>query len=93
MIFDVIIREGYKYSEQQKRNVPIINIGRVHDSVLSKYLREVQDAQKYIISVIPLFRKKVEQEEQEEQEEQVVDPIEQVADPIDSRIMIDSQGM
>lgn len=63
MIFDVMVREGYKYSEQQKCNVQVINVYRVRDSALSAYLRNVQDVGHYIVSVIPLFRSKMKQME------------------------------
>jgi hypothetical protein len=51
MIFDVIAVSGY--NEAGKK---IINIHRIHDSELSKYLRSVQDVGGYIMSVRPLFR-------------------------------------
>lgn len=66
MIFDVIIREGFNDKGKQ-----IINVFRIHDTSLSAYLRSVQDKGGYIISVIPLFRKK------EEPSREVVEAIKQ----------------
>jgi len=54
MIFDVMIREKIK-NEAGKQ---IIIVYRIRDTVLSKCLREAQDEGRYIISVIPLFRKR-----------------------------------
>lgn len=53
MVFDVMIKEVEKNAAGKE----VFNVFRVHDAVLSKYLREVQDKGKYIVSVIPLFRK------------------------------------
>lgn len=54
MVFDVMVRAGKNVAGKDIRNVY-----RVHDSVLSKYLRNVQDVGHYIESVIPLFRPKI----------------------------------
>jgi len=78
MIFDVIIREGFKGDHKQ-----IINVYRVHDSILSKCLREAQNDGKYIISVIPLFRQKNINIDKGYREEE---------DPINPDSMIDSHG-
>jgi hypothetical protein len=59
MIFDVMIREGFKDGHKQ-----IINVYRVHDAVLSKSLRDAQNDGKFIISVIPLFRHKEQNKKQ-----------------------------
>lgn len=59
MVFDVMVREGYTDSGKM-----IINTYRVHDSGLSQYLRNVQDAGSYIFSVIPLFRSKIDEREE-----------------------------
>lgn len=53
MIFDVVVRVGKNAAGKD-----IFNVCRVHDAALSQYLRNVQDVGHYIISVIPLFRKK-----------------------------------
>jgi hypothetical protein len=53
MVFDVMTRIGKNAAGKD-----ILNVYRVHDSILSRYLREAQDCGKYIVSVIPLFRKK-----------------------------------
>lgn len=53
MMFDVMTRIGKNVVGKD-----IVNVYRVHDSTLSKYLRETQDCGKYIVSVIPLFKKK-----------------------------------
>ena len=53
MIFDVMIREGHKEDGKQ-----IVSVFRIRDKDLSKYLRQQQDCGKYILSVIPLFRKR-----------------------------------
>ena len=37
----------------------VFNVYRVHDAVLSQYLRNAQDNGKCIVSVIPLFRQKM----------------------------------
>jgi len=54
MVFDVMIKEV----EKNAAGKDVFNVFRVHDAVLSKYVREVQDKGKYIIAVIPLFRPK-----------------------------------
>lgn len=61
MIFDVIIREGINEVGKD-----VLNVYRIHDKILSSYLRKVQNEGKYIISVIPLFRQKREQQSNEE---------------------------
>ena len=53
MICDVMVRQGFNDKGKQ-----IIFVSRIHDSSLGTYLRLVQDKGGYIISVIPLFRKK-----------------------------------
>lgn len=53
MIFDVMLRIG-----QNAAGKDVMSVARVHDAVLSSYLRNVQDVGYYIISVIPLFKKK-----------------------------------
>jgi len=53
MMFDVMIRESFTSNGKQ-----VISVFRKHDCELSNYLRTVQDSGRYIISVIPLFRKK-----------------------------------
>jgi len=55
MVFDVMIREKVK-NEAGKQ---IVIVYRMHDTVLSRCLREAQDEGRYIISVIPLFRSKL----------------------------------
>lgn len=50
MIFDVMIQEGTNEAGKQ-----IVNVYRVHDRMLSGYLREAQVYGKFIIAVIPLF--------------------------------------
>jgi hypothetical protein len=87
MIFDVIIKVGTNAAGKD-----VINVYRVHDKSLGAYLRNVQDAGHYIVSVIPLFRKR------EEVGEKVtgglfrkdIDP--RLVDPINPDIMIDPYG-
>lgn len=55
MIFDVMVREGFNAVGKQ-----IISVLRIRDISLNVYLRKVQDEKKYIIAVIPLFRKREE---------------------------------
>lgn len=71
MIFDVMVRQGFNQSQKQ-----IVSVSRIRDISLNLYLRKVQEEGKYIISVIPLFRKK---------EQPVIDPIAH-------RTMIDPHG-
>lgn len=54
MTYDVTLRIG-----KNTVGKDIHNISRVHDSVLSKYLRDAQDSGCYIVSVrllIPLYK-------------------------------------
>lgn len=53
MIFDVMLKEGENENGKQ-----VVNVYRVHDKVLSKYLREAQVYGKEIVGVIPLFANK-----------------------------------
>lgn len=53
MVFDVMIREGYNDDGKV-----IIKVDRVHQMMLSSYLRREQDEGKYVFAVIPLFKKK-----------------------------------
>ena len=53
MIFDVMIKDS--------KATGSVNVYRVHDSKLNGMLRECQDNGRYIIAVIPLFRKRIEQ--------------------------------
>lgn len=59
MIFDVMVRQGFNAVGKQ-----IISVSRIRDSSLNMYLRKVQDEKKYILAVIPLFRKKENRESQ-----------------------------
>lgn len=59
MIFDVMIQEGTNEAGKQ-----IVNVYRVHDRMLSGYLREAQVYGKFIIAVIPLFANKRKDQEQ-----------------------------
>lgn len=53
MIFDVMIQEGTNENGKQ-----IVQVHRVHDRVLSRFLRDSQIYGKFIIGVIPLFANK-----------------------------------
>jgi hypothetical protein len=57
----------------------ILNVYRIHDKILSSYLRKVQNEGKFIISVIPLFRQK-----KEEVKEQLEDDLEGPINPVSS---------
>lgn len=74
MIFDVMVRTGMNENGKQ-----VVNVFRVHDRILSQYLRQAQDSGKYIISVIPLFKAKKEE-------------VYGGKDPIDPDSMIDPHG-
>lgn len=53
MIFDIIIKDGVNENGKD-----IYKVNRVHDRDLSKLIRDIQDSGKYIFSIIPLFRKR-----------------------------------
>jgi hypothetical protein len=85
MIFDVGVQESIA-----KRR-----FFRVHDSLLSKFVREVQDKGYYIFSVIPLFKPKIKDVvlkhldwEKDLEEQKSLDPI---VDRLD-KSCIDSHG-
>jgi hypothetical protein len=59
MIFDVMVEEAVNSNGKQ-----IIFVYRVHDSMLSRYLRELQIQGKYIIGVIPLFKNRFKKEDE-----------------------------
>lgn len=54
MVFDVIVEEGRNEVGKQQ-----IQVYRVHDSELSRYVRYQQENKKYIIGIIPLFVKRI----------------------------------
>lgn len=58
MIFDVMLEMGRNELGKQ-----IVRVYRIHDRHLSKFIRDAQYNDQYIISVIPLFKQKKESDE------------------------------
>jgi hypothetical protein len=100
MMFDVMVREGYKPSDRPNGSVQVINVYRIHDSGLSRYLRDMQTTGKYIIAVIPLFKKKEQPVVREQYMSDAMNDFDKIPDigetrfrkGIDPRLLKDSIG-